>query len=197
MSAMTAGSPGFSSPGATALTDVAATELAGEHSCHRLHRRAARRGGGVDRQRRAHSRAGEVDDRSSVTEVPRCLSVTRNAPHVGPLLGIELSRSWSATGSRMTWPAAWTRMSIPAERLDGLYEHPFESSSSATSARDRERGPACGEDVLDVAVGRTLVPDVADDNGVARFASLRTTSRPTLSEPPVTTATRSVQMASW
>jgi hypothetical protein len=37
---------------------------------------------------------------------------------------------------------------------------------------DRERGPACGEDLLDDAVRCTLVPDVADDNGVAPVREL-------------------------
>src|ERR671919_1105000 len=84
----------------------------------------------------------------------------------------NLSRSWSATGPRMTWPAAWTRMSMPPKASVVSTNIRSTSSSSATSARDRERGPACGEDLLDDAVGRTLVPDVADDNGVAPVREL-------------------------
>ena len=128
MSAMTAGSPGFSSPGATALTDVAATDLAGEHSCHRLHRRAARRGGGVDdRQRRADGRAGEVDDRSSVTEVPRCLPVDEErAPHVGPLQGIEPVEVMVGHRTEDDLAGRVDQDVDAPEGLGRLHEHPFD-----------------------------------------------------------------------
>src|SRR5918996_3436828 len=99
--------------------------------------------------------------------------LTRNVPRtLVRCKASNLSRSWSATGPRMTWPAAWTRMSMPPKASVVSTNIRSTSSSSATSARDRERGPACGEDLLDDAVGRTLVPDVADDNGVAPVREL-------------------------
>jgi hypothetical protein len=174
MSAMAAGSPGFSSPGATALTVMwrprssqASTRVIASTAALLAAEAAS------GRQRQADGRTGEVDDRSSVTELPRCLPVDdERAAHVGPQQGIEPVKV--IVGNRVTDDEAGRvdqDVDTP-ERLGRLCEHPFDVELVGDVGADRERGPACGEDLLDDAVRCTLVPGVADDNGVAPVREL-------------------------
>jgi hypothetical protein len=145
MSAMTAGSPGFSGPGATALTVMW----------------------------RARSSPASTRVIASTAELPRCLPVDEErAPHVGPLQGIEPIEVMVGHRTEDDLAGRVDQDVDTPEGLGRLCEHPFDVELVGDVGADRERGPACGEDLLDDAVGRVLVPDVADDNGVAPVREL-------------------------
>src|SRR5450631_1887545 len=80
-------------------------------------------------------------------------------------------------------PAAFTTTSTPPNASIVSANSRSTSSSSATSARTRERCHL-GEDLLDGGVGLTLIPRVVEHNGEALAGQLAGDLAATPREPP-------------